>query len=404
MSDHSHTPELKSDFFDGRKANSLAAIFGGVGVAALIISLFLGLYTGEDLSFRQLSFSWLFAVVYFFAIACGALFWTFVHYATDAEWSVVVRRQLENLGTVMPVLCAFFFAGIIFFAPYLFKWWTIPPGADELLDKKIAYLNPSFFLGRAVFYFVALSLLGIFIRRNSIKQDIDGHPAYTVRNRVLSFIGIPAVGLSLTFAAVDWLMSLDFHWFSTMWGVYIFAGGVGGAMGTLVLLVTWLRSNGHLKGVTIEHYHIMGKLMLAFCVFWAYIGYSQYMLIWYANMPEETVYFIRRNTETWWYLSLALVIFRFFLPFPVLLFQATKKNPKWLCLVAAWLLIMQALDLYIVIMPMLHVKGVDFTFLDVTCFVAVGGIVAAYFLWRLPKTNLFPARDPRLPESLRLTN
>jgi hypothetical protein len=278
------------------------------------------------------------------------------------------------------------------------------PGQSEILDHKAGYLNPAFFTGRAIFYFVVLTILGFLIRRNSIKQDEDGHPGHTVRSRVLSFIGIPAVGLSLTFAAVDWLMSLDYHWFSTMWGVYIFAGGVGAAMGTLVLIVTWLRANGHLKGVTIEHYHIMGKLMLAFCVFWAYIGYSQYMLIWYANMPEETVYFIRRNTESWWYLSMALVIFRFFLPFPVLLFQATKKNPKWLCIVAVWLLIMQALDLYVVILPMLHVKGVNFSILDISCFVTVGSILIAAFLWRLPKTNLFPARDPRLPESLRLTN
>jgi hypothetical protein len=399
MSDHSHTPELKADFFDKRKATTLAAVFGGVGIVGLLLSLGLGL--GDT---KQFAFSWLFAVVYFFAIACGALFWTFVHYATDAEWSVIVRRQLENVATLIPFIGVFFIAVLAFFAPLLFSWWTMKPGVSEVFDHKAGYLNPTFFIGRAIFYFVALGILGFLIRRNSVKQDEDGHPGHTVRSRVLSFIGIPAVGLSLTFAAVDWLMSLDYHWFSTMWGVYIFAGGVGAAMGTLVLIVTWLRSNGHLKGVTIEHYHIMGKLMLAFCVFWAYIGYSQYMLIWYANMPEETVYFIRRNTESWWYLSMALVIFRFFLPFPVLLFQATKKNPKWLCLVAAWLLIMQALDLYLVILPMLHIKGVNFSPLDATCFIGVGSTLIALFLWRLPKTNLFPARDPRLPESLRLTN
>jgi len=399
MSDHSHTSELKADHFDSGKAAKLATISGAFGIVGVIASLILGLG-----NMPQFAFSWLFGLVYFFTLACGALFWVCVHHATDAEWSVIVRRQLENMAVVIPFIGVIFAAGIIFFAPLLFSWWNEVPAAGSILAKKAPYLNATGFYARAIFYFVALTALAVFLRRNSVLQDADGHPKYTINNRKLAFVGIPALGLSLTFAAVDWLMSLDYHWFSTMWGVYIFAGGVGGAIGLLVLLVTWLRSLGHLKGVTIEHYHIMGKLMLAFCIFWAYIGFSQYMLIWYANMPEETVFFIRRNTETWWYLSLILVIGRFFLPFPVLLFQATKKNPKWLCIVAAWLLVMQALDLYIVILPMLHVTGVSISFLDVTCIVGIGGLLLAFFFRTLPKSNLFPARDPRLPESLRLTN
>ena len=213
MSDHSHTPEPKADFFDSRKATALAAVFGGVGVVALLFSLIYGLLEGHR---PQFAFSWLFAVVFFFAIACGALFWTFVHHATDAEWSVLVRRQLENVGSLIPFI-GVFFLGVVFFAPLLFGWWNIPPGADQILDKKIGYLNPTFFYIRAIFYFGVLGLLAVLVHRNSVKQDADGHPSYTVKNRVLSFIGIPALGLSLTFAAVDWLMSLDFHWFSTMW-------------------------------------------------------------------------------------------------------------------------------------------------------------------------------------------
>ncbi len=401
MSDHSHTPEPKADFFDKRKAASLAGLSGAVGIVFLIISLLFGL---SEANRPQFAFSWHFALIYFFTVLCGALFWSFVHYASDAEWSVVVRRQLEHLGVLLLPIMVIFFVGIAFFAPILFKWWTLPHGVDELLDKKAGYLNPTAFLVRAAIYFLLLGGLGWLLKRNSVRQDTDGHPIHTIRNRKIAFIGIPVLGLSMTFAAVDWLMSLDYHWFSTMWGVYIFAGGAGAGIGLLVILVTWLRSLGHLKAVTMEHYHIMGKLMLAFCIFWAYIGFGQYMLIWYANLPEETIYFIRRNTETWWYLSLILVIGHFFLPFPFLLFQGLKKRPKWICIAAAWLLLMQALDLYIVILPMLHVKGVSFSWLDLFCFLSVAGLLGAVFFWMLPKTNLYPIRDPRLPESFRLSN
>src|SRR5207253_3663296 len=203
------------------------------------------------------------------------------------------------------------------------------------LDLKRAYLNWPFFLVRAIvflgFFIVASQLL----RRFSIRQDKDGNPRFTIWMRKVSFVSLPLFALGLTFGACDWLMSLDYKWFSTMWGVYIFAGAAGASMSLLVLVITALRQAGYLKEtVTLEHYHIMGKWMLAFCVFWAYIGFSQYMLIWYANIPEETQYFIRRNTESWNGMSLLLVIGRFFVPFAILLMQGLKRKPARLCWVA----------------------------------------------------------------------
>ena len=151
--------------------------------------------------------------------------------------------------------------------------------------------------------------------------------------RKMAFISLPMFALCLTFGAFDWLMSLNYTWFSTMFGVYIFAGAAGSSMSLLVLVITALRQAGYLKDVvTLEHYHIMGKWMLAFTVFWAYIGFGQYMLIWYANIPEETQFFITRNTESWWALSMLLVIGRFFIPFGILLLQSVKKEPRRLCL------------------------------------------------------------------------
>ena len=399
MSDHSHSSEPQAEQFDAGKAKTLSLASAAVGVVGLLATLGLALHNRE-----QFAFSWLFAFIYFFTICVGALFWTLVHHATDAEWSVLVRRQLENVAALIPVLAIFFFATVFINAPILYKWWTMHHGDSELLDKKSAFLNPLAFTIRALIYFGALGFLAYRNRENSVGQDADGNPAFTIKMRRLAFMGIPALALSLTFASVDWLMSLDFHWQSTMWGVYLFAGGAGSAMCLLVLIVTALKSAGYLKLVNTEHYHIMGKLMLAFCVFWAYIGFSQYMLIWYANMPEETSYYIRRTTETWWYLSLGLVVFRFFLPFPFLLFQGSKKNPKYLCIVAAWILAMQLLDMYIIVMPMLHQTGVSLSLLDITTVLGIGGILGFFFLNRLPKTNLFPIRDPRIQESIRLTN
>jgi len=400
----SSTPstELQADLISPRTTSKPALIAGAVGIAGLLLSL--GLLLGGFASGKQFAFSWLFAVVYFFLIAVGSLFWVLVHYATDAQWSVLVRRQMENVAALLPAIFIFFLAGIFFFAPLLFKWWHLQPGQDHLYDHKAGYLNQTAFYVRAFLYFIGLSLLAFLSRRNSIRQDNDGRAIHTVRNRKLAFIGIPVLGLSTTFAAVDWIMALEHHWFSTMWGVYLFAGAAGSSMCLLVLIVAALKKAGHLELVNDEHYHIMGKLMLAFCIFWAYIAFSQYMLIWYANIPEETSYYIRRTTESWWDASLLLVVGRFFVPFLFLLFQGIKKNKKWICIIAGWMLFMQALDLYTMILPMLHQKGIALNLLDFTLPLGIGGVLVALFLRSLSKQSLYPLRDPRINESIHLSN
>ena len=235
-------------------------------------------------------------------------------------------------------------------------------------------------------------------------QDRDGNPRFTVWMRKVAFAGLPIFGLALSFSAFDWLMGLNYRWFSTMWGPYIFAGAAGSSMSLLVLVITALRQAGYLKVVTLEHYHIMGKWMLAFSVFWAYIGFSQYMLYWYANIPEETQYYLVRNTESWWPLSLLLVVGRFFGPFAILLLQGIKKRPHQLCIVAGWIMLMQALDMYLIVLPSLHGTGVHLSIWDFLCPIAIGCSLAFLYLRLIGKTSTFPVRDPRLIESLRLRN
>ena len=372
-------------------------------VAAALVS-YAAIFAGAIFDPKQFAFSYLFAFTFFFTIGLGALFWILVHHAVDAEWSAVVRRQLENLAGLLPVMALLFFP-LVFVRMELWDWMLPEHARDPLLLDKWPYLTPWFFWGRTGFYFVFFSVAAVWLRANSVQQDKDGAARYTVMNRRITFVSLPLFALCLTFCSVDWLMGLDYRWFSTMWGVYIFAGAALGALCVLVLLVTALREAGYFQGlITPEHYHILGKLMLAFTIFWAYIGFSQYMLIWYGNIPEETIYFLRRNTASWQVLSTALVVGHFFVPFLLLLPNPGKRNPSFLCKVAVWILLMHLLDIYVIVLPALHKAGAAVSWMDIACLAAVGCTLAAVFLKRLGDTPLWPLRDPRLPESIALKN
>src|SRR5713101_7312670 len=400
MSDRLHngsTPE--GEYFETGRFAGLSVLLGVIAFVALALC-----GAGAAIDPTQFSFSWLFAFGFFFTLCTGCFFWTIVHYATDADWTVVVRRQLENIAVLVAVL-AIFFIPILLLRQHLYEWMNIAPGKEVALDSKRAYLNLSFFILRAAFFLGFFIIASQLLRQLSVRQDKDGNPLFTIRLRKVAFTSLPLFGLALTFGAFDWLMSLNYHWFSTMWGVYIFAGAAGSSMSLLVLVITALRNAGYLKEVvTLEHYHIMGKWMLAFSVFWAYIGFSQYMLIWYANIPEETEYFILRNTESWWLLSTFLVIGRFFVAFAILLLRSVKKRPQHLCYMAGWIVLMQLLDMYIVILPVLHRTGVHLSILDFIPLIGIGATLGFFYLRIIGKTSLFPIRDPRLIESLRLTN
>ena len=392
-------PTPEGEYIEKNRFAPLSFLLAIVGIVGLGLSV-----VGAFVSPKQFSFSWLFAFAFYFTMLAGCFFWIIVHHVVDAEWSVVVRRQLENLAMLIAVM-AVFFIPIVIYRHHLYDWMNIHVGHDPILDAKRGYLNWHFFLIRAIFYFVFFIGATLLFRRFSIGQDRDGNPGFTINMRRLAFISLPLFGLSLTFGAYDWLLGVDYHWFSTMWGVYIFAGAAGSSMSLLVLVITALRKAGYLKDtVTIEHYHIMGKWMLAFCVFWAYIGFGQYMLIWYANIPEETQFFITRNTQSWWALSMLLVIGRFFIAFPILLMRSIKTHPHQLCIVAGWIVLMQMLDIYLIVLPSLHGTGFRPSIWDLLSVIAIGATLGFVYLRLLPRTSLFPVRDPRLIESLQTVN
>ena len=282
---------------------------------------------------------------------------------------------------------------------------------NTLLASKGGFLNYGFWFVRFVFYFVALTLIIRTLRGWSVKQDADGDLKWTRAARRAACGFLPLFAVAETFAVVDWLMALDYSWFSTMWGVYLFAGSALSSMALLIVVVTYLRSLGYLHDVVNEeHYHVMGKLLHAFVIFWAYISFSQYFLIWYANITEETKFFLLRNTGQWNTVSIMLVIFHFFVPFLLLLRRGAKKDMRVLCALAIYMLGMHAIDMYWIVIPErgpslgagVVVQGA-FIF-DIFTFVGVGAMMAFLFLRSLAKDSLYPCKDPRLDESVNLVN
>lgn len=378
-----------------------------IPVWGLIVAL-IGLVGSAMLGFKnptQFYFSYLVAFLFFLSIALGALFFVLVQFAAKATWSVVVRRIAENIAGTLP-LFALLFLPILAGMHELFHWTHAEAVAhDKLLQWKQPYLNVPFFITRAVIYIACWTGLGWWYFRQSLRQDKTGEVSITQKMQWYSGPAIILFALTVTFAAVDWIMSLDPHWYSTMFGVYYFSGCNVAIFAFLTLISADMQRTGLLhEVVTVEHFHDLGKLLFAFVVFWSYIAFSQYMLIWYANLPEETIFFAHRMENRWQYVSVALMVVHFFVPFFFLLSRNVKRNKTLLLAAATWMLAIHYIDLYWLIMPNLHAHDVHPSLLDATTFLGIGGFFVASVGWIMNKYPLIPLKDPRLPESLSFEN
>ncbi|MCO6466407.1 MAG: hypothetical protein J5I53_07315 [Bradyrhizobiaceae bacterium] len=351
---------------------------------------------------------------YFAGISVTMLFFTILQFLTRAGWSVGIRRIAENFTGMVPFL-------LIFLVPIVLNMmghhsiyeWTLPEAAnDELLKLKEPYLNIPFFAGRLFFY--CLLWFGMYkvIVGNSVKQDTATDIKPTLSNFKHSAVWMIAYALTITFASFDLLMSLEPHWFSTIWGVYAFAGHFVAANAVIALMVVGLRNAGLLKGyLRDEHYHDLGKLMFAFSVFWAYIGFSQYFIIWYTNLPEETVYYTTRMNDTpWGIFGYLLMILRFVLPFFLLLRLDVKKKKFMLVLSAAVILVGHFIDIVWIVMPAVgkvmahHAEGGHgypflFSWQEFTGLIFFAGIFLFFATNLFKKNNAVPVNDPLLKES-----
>ncbi len=345
------------------------------------------------------------AFLFWLSIAIGALFFVLLQHATKAAWSVVVRRLAETWMSALFVL-AVLFVPVILGMHSLFHWSHAEVvAADAVLTAKAPYLNPPFFIVRAVVYFACWCFCAWLFWRRSLAQDQNGDAAISRQLNLASYPALIVFALTITFAAFDWIMSLEPHWYSTVFGVYLFAGSVVSVHAVLAIMAVVLRRTGLAGGaVTAEHLHDLGKFMFAFTVFWAYIAFSQYMLIWYANLPEETFWFAERWQGSWRYATIALVLGHFAVPLFFLLPRTIKRHGFTLTLGAVWMLAMQLLDIYWLVMPVLQRDGVAPNLTDVAAFVGVGGLCVAWVSFQLGRHALVPVRDPRLDESLAFEN
>lgn len=419
-----------------RRAYTASLFVGGVGLAgAILVGYF------SDPSFRRFYFAYLISFAFFLSISLGAIFFVLLQHLTRAGWSVGVRRIAETLAAAIPVLAALsapIVLSVIMNRGDLYRW-AQPVGAhvehvedagyhaepedaspqahaqvkplDELTLKKRAYLNPGFFLVRLAIYFVVWSAIGVWYWRRSVDQDESGDVEVTHRMQGLSAPAMVVFAITFTFASFDLLMSLDPAWFSTIFGIYYFSGAAVAIFATLILVLRLLQSAGCLsQTITTEHYHDLGKFLFGFTFFWGYIAFSQYMLLWYANMPETSGWFVRRGattvdseTSVWSVVVLILLLGHLIVPFAGLLSRHVKRSHSLAAFWAAWMLIFHWLDLYWLVMPEFD-GHVHLGIVELACLLGIGGIYVATLLRLALRHNLRPVRDPRLSESLAFQN
>jgi hypothetical protein len=375
-----------------------------VGVIAWALTLF-GAFSNP----KQFYFSYLTGFWYCTVITMGGVFWMFVQYVTGAAASATVRRIMENIAAGVPA-AALLFIPVALGIHELYTWAdpAVVQKDPVLLDRGF-YFHPTVWIVRA---FVLMAILSVFVMKvygHAIKMDkagsIPAGLAESKRAERWAAPGIVVLFIVGTLFAWEWIMSLDARSFSTIFGAYCMANGGLACMGVIALIALYLRGNGVLTHtISIEHFHDLGKWMFAITVFWTYTAFAQYMLIWYANLPEETQYFFHRRQGSWYTVGMILIFGHFLFPFLFLIGRWAKRNHGTLAFAAIYLMIVCYIDVYWMVMPMLHKTGVQFHWLDVTCVFAVGSVYA-FLVWnRMRKHALVPVGDIRLIQSLAFKN
>jgi hypothetical protein len=440
-----------------------------VGVVGLVASLLLGISLGDESGgLRRFYFAYLIAFASFLGIALGGLFFVMIQHLTGAGWSVNIRRIMEAIvAGAIPTLAVLSIPILVSVLSgdgslYRWAWWVDGPVAhhddhaaadgkktdtaagnhgedvapahhapdasgvhhhpskagvpkpDELTWHKRPWLNPVFFSARLVLYFIVWTALALFFWRRSVAQDADGDVQHSLRMQAWSAPGLVIFAITTTFAGFDLLMSLDPHWYSTMYGVYFFAGGVQAFFAVMVIALWVLQRAGYIEhSVTVEHRHDLGKFLFGFTFFFGYIAFSQYMLLWYASIPETVMWLTFRGATThtpdleyyWPYtvVALLIVVGRFALPFAGLLSRHVKRHRTALFVWSVWIVLFHFVDVFWQVMPEMDGRfrlGLP----EIAALLGVGGLVTAGVTRRLVGVSLRPVHDPRVQESLAFQN
>lgn len=371
-----------------------AAMAAAVGILVLL----LGLVLDPTQFFR----SYLLAYLFWIGIGVGCLCIAMIHHLSGGAWGVVIRRILEA-GARTLRFAALFFLPLAFGLPRVYEWAGPEAAHDEALRHKALYLNIPFFLGRAAFYFLVWGALSYYLNKWSLEMDRGPDPRLSQRLEALSGGGLVLMGLTITFSAVDWAMSLDPHWFSTIYGLLFMIGQALSALAMVIVLVSLIGNEPPLLGVVRPSMvHDLGKLLLAFVMVWAYLSISQFLIVWQGNLPEEIPWYIRRLGAGWQWLALVLVVFHFALPFLLLLSRDLKRNARTLGMVAAGVLLVRMVDLFWLVGPDMkgHGHGLSVHWMDLAAAVALGGAWLWTFAANLKDRPLLPLGEPELREML----
>jgi len=388
MHDATYTPPASLDTLRQR-----SLVVGVIGLLAAAV--------GALLSPGQFFHSYLLAYLLWLAAALGGLALTMLHHLSGGDWGVVLRRIFEAAARTLPWM-ALFFVPLVFGLRDLYPWTdTAMVAQDHVLKEKALYLNVPFFLARAAVCFIVWIGLALALTRWSAEQDRTADPGLAIRMRNTSAIGLVLYFATMTFAAIDWAMSLEPHWFSTMYG-FLFVIGQG-LMGLSIAIVMARRLSAEAPMSSVYnagHFHDFGKLLFAFTMVWAYLSFSQFLIIWSANLPEEIPWYQHRLSHGWEFIGIALVAFHFAVPFIVLLSRRSKRNAALLAAMAMWLIAARFLDLFFLIGPEAYPQGLRFHWLDLAAAIGLGGIWFALFAANLKSRPLLPLHDAGLENAL----
>ena len=392
--------DSKTYTYSSKKSNNYILIF--LGLVLLIVNFVLGS------SSKEFYFSYLTSYFFWLSILLGGIFFTLVHHGFSATWSTVIRRVMENIIILMPVFTLLFFP-IVVGMDKLFIWMPsheLFNATDHLLQVKEPFLNEQSFLIRFVLYFSLWNLISIFLYRMSVKHDSTGDHSLLKKMHFFSMSPLAVLFfVSLTFVGFDLLMSLDPHWYSTMFGVYIFSGSFLVFLAVLTFTLIRLQDQGYLNGiVSKEHYHDLGKYLFAFTVFYCYIAGAQFYFIWYSNIPEETIWYLHRWVGTWKIASVLLIFGKFVVPFFTLVFRASKRNTKLLKVMTLWIIAIHYLDIHWIVMPTIYHHDVHLGAYDLFTMLGFTLVFVGMFKHIMSKNLLVPINDPELKHAINHRN
>ena len=378
----------------------------GLGGIALIIWA-VGAYFNTEQALR----SWLLGFIFWGGIALGSLGVLMLQYLTGGAWGVVIRRILEAATRTLPLVIIMFIPLAIGVWTHSFYEWTHLPPTDHVMEVRGIFMTPWFWIVRSIGYFFLFSIMVYLLNKWSVQQDktVTVEESRLVLEKASRFSGPTMViyALTVTFAVIDWMLTLDPHWFSTMWGLLFVAGWALSCFCFVVAILAYLSDKAPMDRVVGKrHFHDLGKLMLALTMVWAYFNFSQFLIIWAGNLPEETVFYLTRMKGAWGYMGIALIAFHFAFPFLVLLQQDFKRRAKWIATLAMFILVMRLVDMFYIIGPSARVSGVlengafYVSWMDFVAPIAVGGIWLWWFFGELIKRPLVPAKDPYFEEAI----